>query len=211
MPDGVDMRPKKARRPFTLYRKETQTGPIWYARFWDETARRYAVTRSTGIPVEGKRQRRYEAEQAAREMLGNIQFIPAAPEKSFVQYVADFWLPDSPYVREYALVKKRPLAIEYVLINHENVRRHMEPFSGFKDITFRNLTPGIIKDWMLWAAANGRGARSINVTLQAMPRKSIFIVTCMKHSFQKQNKVLHSVKNAFLLFLSSLNLQKCGC
>jgi hypothetical protein len=49
------MRPKKAHKPFTLYQKETQVGPVWYARFWDETARRYAVIRSTGIPVEGKR------------------------------------------------------------------------------------------------------------------------------------------------------------
>jgi hypothetical protein len=63
------MRPKKAHKPFTLYQKETQAGPVWYARFWNETAMRYAVTRSTGVPVEGKRQRRYEAEEAARKIL----------------------------------------------------------------------------------------------------------------------------------------------
>ena len=32
------MRPKNTRRPFTLYRKQTQAGLMWYARFWDETA-----------------------------------------------------------------------------------------------------------------------------------------------------------------------------
>jgi len=63
---------------------------VWYARFWDESSRRYAVTRSTGVHAEGKRQRRYEAEQAARDMLPGIKFMPKALEKSFIQYVADF-------------------------------------------------------------------------------------------------------------------------
>ena len=59
------MRPKKTRKPFTLYQKQTLSGPVWYARFWDENSSRYAVTRSTGVPVEGKRLRRYEAEQTS--------------------------------------------------------------------------------------------------------------------------------------------------
>jgi hypothetical protein len=162
------MRPKKPRKPFTLYRKETRAGPVWYARFWDENAHRYAVTRSTGIPVGGKRQRRYKAEQAAREMLPAIGFAPPAPEKPFIQYIADFWLPDSPYVRECALVKKKPLSAAYVNMNHENVRRHMAPFSGFQGITLQNLTPGIIRDWMTWAAGNKVSGRIINLVLQGM-------------------------------------------
>jgi hypothetical protein len=162
------MRPNKSRKPFTLYQKETQTGLVWYARFWDETTRRYAVTRSTSIPVEGKKQRRYEAEQAAREMLPNIQFIPVAPEKTFIQYISDFWLTDSVYVKERSLVKRQPLSVDYVTMNHENVRRHMEPFSGFQNITLQGLTAGVIRDWMTWAVANGRTGRSVNTTLQAM-------------------------------------------
>jgi hypothetical protein len=119
------MRPKKSRKSFTLYLKETQGGPVWYARFWDENARRYAVTKSTGVLVGGKRQRRYEAEQAAREMIPAISFAPPVPEKPFIQYAADFWSSDSPYVKECALVKKKPLSAAYVNMNHENVRRHM--------------------------------------------------------------------------------------
>jgi hypothetical protein len=141
---------------------------VWYAHFWDPAAKRYAVTRSTGVFVEGKKQRRYEAEQAARKMLPGIRFKPAAPEEPFIQYVAGFWLPDSPYVQECALVKKKPLAADYVNMNHENVRRHMEPFPGFQGVTLRGLTPGIIRDWMTWAASNGRSGRSINTALQAM-------------------------------------------
>jgi hypothetical protein len=92
--EGAVMRPKKPHKPFTLYRKETQAGATWYVRFWDEAVRRYAVTRSTGVLVEGKKQRRYEAEKAAREMLPRIRFTPMAV-KTFVQYLKDFWAPGS--------------------------------------------------------------------------------------------------------------------
>jgi len=162
------MRPLKTHKPFTLYKKETQAGLVWYARFWNDTARRYAVTRSTGVLAEGKKQRRYEAEQAAREMLPSIRFTPAAPDMPLTQYVADFWLPDSPYVRECALVKKKPLSVAYVIMNRENVRRHMEPFHGFQGVTLRNLTAGIIRDWMAWEADRGISGRVINTVLQGM-------------------------------------------
>jgi integrase len=158
----------KEHKPFTYFKKETKSGIVWYVRFWDSTAKRYAVTRSTGVFAGGKKQRRYEAEQTARKMLPSIRFKPTALEKPFIQHVADFWLPDSPYVRECALVKKKPLSVDYVIMNHENVRRHIEPFPAFQSITLRSLTPGIIRDWMTWAASNGRSGRSINTALQAM-------------------------------------------
>jgi len=162
------MRPLKTRKPFTLYKKETKSGLVWYARYWDETTQRYAATRSTGVPAEGKKQRRYEAERAARDMLPMILFVPTAPEKSFVQYVADFWLPDSPYVREWALVKKKPLAAAYVGLHHEDVRRHIEPFPAFHGISLRQLTPGLILDWMRWMAERGVKGGRINKVMQAM-------------------------------------------
>jgi integrase len=148
--------------------KGTKTGPVWYARFWDENSRRYAITRSTGIPAEGKRLRRYDAEQAARKMLPGIQFTPAVPEKSFIQYVADFWLPDSPYARECALVKKKPLASAYIALHHDDVRRHIEPFPGFQGISLRQLTPGHIREWMRWMAEKGMKGGRINKVMQAM-------------------------------------------
>ena len=149
------MRPKITRKPFTLFKKETKSGVVWYARFWDENSRRYACVRSTGVLAEGKKERRYEAEQAARKLLPIIRFMPSALEKSFIQYVADFWLPDSPYVRECALVKQQPLFVDYATMNHKNVHRHMEPFHGFLGLTLRGLTAGIIRDWMSWAAEGG--------------------------------------------------------
>ena len=164
-PAGAGLgRPRRQKR----YQKETQTGLVWYARFWDETSRRYAATRSTCILVEGKKYRRYEAEQAARELLAKIRFTPDKYDVPFTQYVADFWLSNSAYVKEQTLIKKRPLSVDYIAMNHASVRRHMEPFPGFTGLTLRSITAGIIRDWMTWAASNGRTGRSINTTLQAM-------------------------------------------
>ena len=162
------MRPSKNRKPFTLYKKETKSGIVWYARFWDEASRRYAVARSTGIHVEGKRQRHYEAEQAARNMMPCINFTAPVPEKSFILYVADFWLPGSPYVRECALVKNKPLATAYIDLHHKDVRRHIEPFPPFQRISLRQLTPGLIRDWMRWMAERGIKGGRINKVIQAM-------------------------------------------
>ena len=50
------------RCPFSLYEKQTKKGLVWYARFWNEKARKYTLTRSTEIYVEGKKKRRSEAE-----------------------------------------------------------------------------------------------------------------------------------------------------
>jgi integrase len=50
--------------------------------------------------------------------------------------------------------------------NHEDIRRHIEPFPGFRSVTLYTLTAGMIRDWMVWAA--GRGERRINAVLQAL-------------------------------------------
>ena len=46
------------RRPFTLYKVASKSGTVWHARFWDETAQKYALGRSTGIRAEGKKEHR---------------------------------------------------------------------------------------------------------------------------------------------------------
>jgi len=161
------MRPKKDRKPFTLFKKETNGGLVWYARFWDEDARRYAVTRSLGVSAEGKRERRYEAEQAARKILPGIRF-ERVEEKTLIRYLEDFWTPDSPYAKEAALVKKRPLSAYYIRMNHEDVRRHVAPFPQFAGITPHKLTPALIRDWLTWMAGKGLSGARINATLQGI-------------------------------------------
>jgi len=159
--------PKKNHESFSLIKKQTPAGRVWYVKLWNSNAGRYSSIKSTGIPVEGKRERRREAEEAARAILDGIKFINT-PEILFLDYVEQFWVPDSPYCREAANLKKKPLSIAYITQNHETVRRHMRPFSGFTEIALDKLTAGLIRDWMLWANAKGMSDRKINIVLQAM-------------------------------------------
>jgi integrase len=140
---------------------------VWYVKFYDSNAGRYSSIKSTGIPVEGKRERRREAEEAARAMLAGLK-LNNAPKTVFLDYVEQFWTPNSHYCREAANLKKKPLSAAYITQNHEAVRRHMRQFSGFAGITLDKLTAGMIRDWMLWANAKGMSDRKINIVLQAM-------------------------------------------
>ena len=121
------MRPLKPHAPYCVYRKKTKAGYFWYVRYWDEASRKYACIRSTGIPVKGRGGDRHDAEEAAQDMLKTIRFTPEATDKLLIQYVADFWPPDSPYVRECTQIKKKPLSIGYIKLLHEDVKRHIEP------------------------------------------------------------------------------------
>jgi len=156
------------RCPFTLFKKKTGIGLIWYVRFWNEKVQRYSVTRSTGVIAEGKKERQREAELKANEMLSEIRFEMDAADRPLLSYLKDFWKPDSPYVKECANIRKKPLSAYYVRQNSVNVNFHIKPFSGFNKITLRNLTSGLIKDWMAWAVDNKISARTINSVLSTM-------------------------------------------
>jgi hypothetical protein len=82
-------------------------------------------------------------------MLPRIFALARAPENPLLQYVVEFWTPDSPYVREHTQVRKKPLSAAYIRLHHEDVRRHLEPFPGFRDVTLHTLTSGIIRDWYI--------------------------------------------------------------
>jgi hypothetical protein len=142
------------RCPFSLFKKKTGNGLTWYVRFWNEKARDYTIFRSTGVLAEGKRERRSEAETKAREMLKEIRFEMESADRPLVPYLEEFWKPDSPYVKECATIRKKPLSGYYVHQNTINVSLHVKPCPGFKKITLRELTAGIIRDWMTWAADN---------------------------------------------------------
>jgi integrase len=101
-------------------------------------------------------------------MLQTIRSRPEVPGKLFVRYIAGFWTLDSPYVRECAHVRKKPLSAAYIKLHHDNVERHIAPFPGFRDVTLQSLASGIIRDWMIWAAGKGMSGRRINTVLQSM-------------------------------------------
>ena len=69
--------------PYTIFKKKTGIGLIWYVRFWNEKAQKYTVTRSTEIIAEGKKERRREAELKAKEMFPVICFEAEAADCLF--------------------------------------------------------------------------------------------------------------------------------
>jgi len=158
------------RCPFCVFKRKTEKGAVWYARFWDDKAGKYAVTRSTGIIAEGKKERRREA----MEMLSEVRFGQKAPEKPMAEYLTDFWRQDSPYAKECALIRKRPLSAYYVEQNAVNVLRYVKTFPGFEGLCLRELNSGLIRDWMVWMAeregAAGRmlSGRRINAVVQTV-------------------------------------------
>ena len=67
------MRSSKKHAPYSLYKKLTKSGVVWYVRFWDAETQGYNTVRSTGIMVEGKRERWREADDAAKAILEELQ------------------------------------------------------------------------------------------------------------------------------------------
>jgi integrase len=164
------------RCPYTLYKEKTKNGLVWYARFWDGNTKKYIASRSLGIFIEGKRGRRREAEEKARLLVPIVQEelkVVHAPVKktrdlALVPYVLDFWTADSPYVKECAVVKKKPLSVRYVLSHHDDTRLHIVPYPGFQKLTVGELTAGHIRDWMRWCAERGLSGGRINKVMEAI-------------------------------------------
>ena len=153
------------RRP-TLFK---QRG-TWYARFWNDKEKKYHA-RVLGVPVEGKRERRREAEEAARKIAAdmaeketkNLQ-PPVNPAASIplIEYALAFWQSDGEYAKEKALIEREPLSAHYLLSNRRIVETKMKPFPGFAGITLNGLTKPVIRQWKLWMAERGYSGRAIN-------------------------------------------------
>jgi len=158
------------RNPFSLYKKTTKQGPIWYARFWNENARKYADCRSTGVKVAGKKGRQQEAWKRAMELLPAIRLkqMDLAADKPFLDYLAGFWLEGSDYAKDCANIRKRPLSLQYIRNSADDVRLHVAPHEPFRGLALGKLTAGHLRAWMRWADETGRSARRINAALSAM-------------------------------------------
>jgi integrase len=191
------MRPSKEHAPYSLFKKPVKSGHFWYVRFWDKETKAYNTVRSTGIPVEGKRERWREADDAAKALLEELkqenpqpvasrnepaslvkeqpdltesappyadplptasvsELNPSRPQSvaktPFVQYLLNFWTPESDYAQYKSGVKKRPLSAYYILMNHDDVKRHIAPFPGFQDISLDGLSRKLLKEWLIWMA-----------------------------------------------------------
>ena len=199
------------RRPFTLYKEKTQSGTFWYARFWDETSQRYKHSRSTGVLVEGKKERRFEAEEAARKLIDEVaktaehkkanpdlapnETTQEAPKKTckktvadtpLIQYLLDFWTPNGEYAIYKKDVKNNALTPYYIQMNHDDVRRHVEPYQDFDGVTVGSLNKAILKKYMIWLAGRKTQRR----------KKDGTIIEGKKLSGRRANSVLQSVRVA---------------
>ena len=172
------------RRPFTLYKEITKSGTFWYARFWDDESQKYKHSRSTGILVEGKKERRYEAEEAARKLIPEVEAAKASKnakatqgtsagqsnpkaiaDTPLIDYLESFWMPDSQYANFKKYVEKKPLSLQYLENNHEDIRRHVAPYPGFFGVTVGTLTKPLLRDWLIWLAARKAQYRKIDGTV----------------------------------------------
>jgi integrase len=123
--------------------------------------------------------------EAKRGALALIQFLKKQPEPPepnpavsnrtkpatdipLVQYIADFWTPNSRYAKEKTLVKGKALSAVYIKLNHDDVARHIKSFPPFQDLRLGDLTSGLIRDWMIWMAERGASGRRINSVLQTI-------------------------------------------
>jgi integrase len=161
------------RSSFSLYKKQTQQGLVWYARFWNEKAGKFTEFRSTGIRVSGKKGRQQEAWNQAMTLLPTITFEGATSgalvaNKQFLEYVAGFWTRNSDYIKDCENLKKKPLSLKYIRGNADVTRLHLAPFEPFQKLALKEFTAGHIRAWMRWATENGRSARLVNSALSAM-------------------------------------------
>jgi len=154
------------RYPFTLYKVKSNLGTMWHARFWDEELQKYAHSRTTGVLVEGKREARREAEEAARKLAPLVFETKTATiqpkvkataitvaDTPLIDYLTNFWEPDSQYANFKRNVEKEALSLGYAKNNHDDIRRHVEPYPGFSGVTVGTLSKPMLREWLIWLAS----------------------------------------------------------
>jgi len=198
------------RYPFTLFKVKSKSGTIWHARFWNENDQKYSTSRTTGIQVEGKKERRREAEEAAKKIYEELTVSASQTDTTkttiskstkepnetinattiakmpLVQYLEQFWMTTSEYAKFKRDVQKKPLSPSYIEMNHEDVRRHVAPFPGFTGLTVGNLNKAILKKWMIWLA----GRKAI------LRKKDGTIIEGDTLSGRRANSIIQSVRVA---------------
>jgi integrase len=234
------------RRPFTLYKEKGKSGTFWYARFWDEAVQKYAHSRSTHVPVEGKKERRYEAEEAARKIYNEIapslfskskapiiqkpkfeQPVPitftAVANTPLIQYLEQFWTPTSEYANFKRDVEKNPLTPYYIEMNHDDVRRHVQPYPGFNGLTVGTLNKAVLKKYLIWLAGrktqrrkkdgtivegdilSSRRANAVLQSVRVAIRWAVDNEEIMTDPFHKLGEVTESTKEKGVLTLEERN------
>jgi integrase len=82
-----------------------------------------------------------------------------------IQYLEQFWSSNSEYANFKRDVQKNPLTPYYIEMNHDDVRRHVEPFPDFANVTVGSLNKAILKKWLIWLASRKTQRRKKDGTL----------------------------------------------
>lgn len=153
---------------FNIYPRKVHNSVFYYVRFWNESEKRWFKTRSTGVVVDGKKQRKAEAIAVAQELLKTIQYTGTTADGKFIDFLTSFWLPDSEYLKAKESVNGTPLSVLYIQQNKDSIRRHVQTYKPFQNIRVSELTPSAIERWKVWSIKQGVGSRTINFAYQAM-------------------------------------------
>ena len=100
-------------------------------------------------------------------------------------------------IQECALLRKNPLTARYVRDNADNIRLYVKPFPAFGRTALRELTAGLVRDWMGWAADRGMTARTINkaiCTMRTAARYAVSREDIEKDPFRAIKKAVESPK-----------------
>jgi integrase len=157
---------KQNRKHYSLYKKRMRDREVWYVRYWDPVQGRYSIHRSTGIEVTKECDERQKAEDIAISMLDSICIN--ANKQMFIQYLENFWQPNSIYVQECAKEKGHKLTPGYIKSNADIVKSHIKPFDLFNNVLMINITPALIRKWKQWEIERGISTKRVNKALQTM-------------------------------------------
>jgi len=146
-----------AHKPFTMYRRPSKGGKIFYVRFRDDDGN-LMTARSSGQTTKGA------AETWAWAQLKE-GVVTAGKNVSFGQYAEDWWVYDKcPYVQG-KLARGFVLSKVYANDMRQMLLRYILP--RFKNVRMQKITPKMIEKWILDIRAEGKLAnRTINLILQ---------------------------------------------
>ena len=159
----------KERAKYSLYKKQTKAGVVWYARFWNDDLEKYTIARSTGIIAAGKKERRGEAEKYVREkLLPEIEKKTELTKQRLIDFLLECWCPDSQMVISKELDLGRKISRDYITLNVRAIQKWVIPCAVLTRVTIGKLDKTKIDTWRIWATKEGCGARQLQTTLQAM-------------------------------------------
>jgi integrase len=147
------------RSPFTIIeRKNTAGKRVFMARFVTEEGE---YTRSVTLP---KAKTRIQAVRIAEGMLKD-GVISNEKNPDALSYLLAFWSKDSAYAKAKAL-RGKPLSDQYVNEMHRTINSTAAGYLKGKRLL--DISPAFLEDTILKLNEAGKGARTINVTLQAI-------------------------------------------